>query len=276
MENRNKTERWCRYLKKLAGLVSCLVMAGAVLSVGWIMGKGIPEFTTGLFSYSYTDGNFSLFPALISTFYMTAGVLLLSVPSGILTGLWLSGFSAADKQYGVLSLLIDCLNGMPSILYGLFGFLFFVVFMGMGYSMLSGILVLSMLILPWIIRTAEESFRRVPESYRKAGEALGITRCAMLRCIILPQALPEIASGVVMAAARISGAAAALLYTSGTVPQVPGGLFDSGRTLAVHVYLLSSEDTGGGSVYAAMVVLILVTGIFNELAFYLTGRWKHE
>ncbi len=276
MENRRSIDTRCRVLRVFSLLAAAAVMIAFLTTAGGIFVKGIPEFTSGLFSYIYTERNFSLFPSLIGTFYMTAGVLLIAAPLGGITGLWLSGFSLEDRTYRIISTLIDCLNGMPSILYGLYGFLFFVVFMGIGYSLLSGILVLIILILPMIIRISEKAFRSVFCMYRETGEALGISRVSMLRHVVMPQAFPDITAGIILSAARISGSAAALLYTSGTVAQIPGSLMDSGRTLAVHVYLLSSEDTEGGSVYAAMVILVLITGILNELAFYIIGRRKHE
>lgn len=253
-----------------------LVAAGFCLVAGYILMRGVPEFTEDLFAYRYTEESLTIFPALMTTVYLTGAVLLVAAPLGIGTAIWTSEYlPARSVARSVIRLFTNTMNGMPSILYGLFGFFIFVIGLSMGYSLFSGAAVMVIMILPLIIRTAEESLEAVPAIYRETGAAMGISKWALIRHVILPEAAPGIMAGLILAMGRMAGAAAALIYTSGTVPRMPESFWDSGRPLAVHVYMLYSEDVSETRVFAAAAVLLIVTGLMTALAEYIGRRFHH-
>ncbi len=166
----------------------------------------------------------------------------------------------------------ETLSGIPSIVYGLFGMIFFGNFLGWGYSVLAGSCTLAIMILPLIMRTTEESLKSVPDTYREGSFGLGAGRLRTVFRIVLPAAVPGILAGVILAIGRIVGETAALIYTAGTVPQVPQNAFSSARTLAIHMYELSSESRNTGEAYAtAVVLLVLVVGI-NALSGFVAKK----
>ncbi|WMJ84628.1 phosphate ABC transporter permease PstA [Oscillospiraceae bacterium LTW-04] len=245
--------------------------------VGYVLIKGLPHLTPSLFSFTYNSENVSLFPALINTFSITALSLLVAVPLGVFSAVYTVEYARrGNKLVKIVRMTSETLSGIPSIVYGLFGFLFFVSALGWSYSMLAGVFTLAIMILPLIMRTTEEALQSVPDSFREGSFGLGAGRLRTVFKIVLPAAQPGILAGVILAVGRIVGETAALIYTSGTVAKIPGSLMESGRTLSVHMYALASEGLYIDQAYAtAVVLLIIVTGI-NALSFYLARRLTRE
>ena len=252
-------------------LLYILVMASAVITFGillflilYILVKGIPYLKPSLFSLHYTSENVSLVPAAINTLFVTGVSLVVAVPVGIGSAIYLVEYAKrGNKVVGVIRMTAETLSGIPSIVYGLFGMLFFVKRLHMGKSILAGSLTLAIMILPLIMRTCEEALKAVPDSYREGSFGLGAGRVRTIFKIILPAAMPGILSGIILAIGRIVGETAALMYTAGTVANVANGLFGSGRTLAFHMYNLSSEGFHTNEAYATAVVLLVIVMIIN-------------
>ena len=251
-------------------LVMLLVMLSAILTfavliflIAYILIHGIPYIKPSLFSFHYTSENASLMPALINTVIMTALSLLIAVPFGIFSAIFLVEYAERGNKFvGVIRLTTETLSGIPSIVYGLFGMLFFVTTCGWGFSLLAGAFTLAIMILPLIMRTTEEALKSVPDSYREGSFGLGAGKLRTVFNIVLPSAVPGILAGVILAIGRIVGETAALIYTAGTVANVPKSVFGSGRTLAVHMYNLASEGLYMDQAYATSVILlVLVVGI---------------
>ena len=256
------------------------VYAGAVFSVGvliaivgYILFKGVPHLKPELFAWEYNSTNVSMTPAIVNTVLMTLIALVICVPLGIGAAIWLTEY--ARRGIGLVKIVrmtAETLAGIPSIIYGLFGALFFVVALNMKLSLISGALTLSMMVLPTVMRTTEEALLAVPDSYREGSFGLGAGRLRTTFKVVLPSAVPGILSGVILAIGRIVGETAALIYTAGTVAEVPESLFDSTRTLAVHMYTISTEGLHVDESYAtAVVLLVLVLGI-NSLSALIARR----
>lgn len=251
MSNRNTLKQKMKnYLNHPGSLIMMLlVMFGAVLTflvliflIVYILVHGVPYLKPSLFSLHYTSENASLMPALINTVIMTGLSLLIAVPLGIFAAIFLVEYAKRGNKFmGVIRLTTETLSGIPSIVYGLFGMLFFVNTLGWGFSLLAGAFTLSIMILPLIMRQTEESLKSVPDSYREGSFGLGAGKLRTVFRIVLPSAVPGILAGVILAIGRIVGETAALMYTAGTVAKVPSGVMGSGRTLAVHMYNLASE-----------------------------------
>ncbi|MDR2630766.1 MAG: phosphate ABC transporter permease PstA [Spirochaetaceae bacterium] len=243
---------------------AALTFAILLLIIGYILIRGIPQLKTSLWSPVYTTKNVSLLPALINTILITALSLGIAVPLGIATAIYLAEYAkSSSRLVRVVRAAAQTLAGFPSIVYGLFGLLFFVSSLGWGYSLLSGAFTLAIMILPLIIRTSEEALHSVPQMYREGSFALGAGKLATIFLILLPAAGPGILAGVILGIGRILGETAALIYTAGTVPQIPRSLLSSGRTLAVHLYALSSEGLYLNEANATAVVLLALTAGIN-------------
>lgn len=247
-----------------------LVMLGAAATfvvllflIIYILLNGLPHIRPSLFSLTYTSENASLMPALVNTIVMTALSLLIAVPLGIFAAIFLVEYAKRGNQFmGIIRLTTETLSGIPSIVYGLFGMLFFVNTLGWGFSLLAGAFTLAIMILPLIMRTTEEALKAVPDSFREGSFGLGAGKLRTVFYIVLPSAVPGILAGVILAIGRIVGETAALMYTAGTVAQIPSSVMGSGRTLAVHMYNLSSEGLYMDQAYGtAVVLLVLVVGI---------------
>lgn len=251
-------------------LMMLLVMAGALLTflvliflIIYILMKGIPYIRPSLFSMHYTSENASLMPALINTLIMTALSLVIAVPLGIFSAIYLVEYAKRGNKFmDAIRLTTETLSGIPSIVYGLFGMLFFVNTLGWGFSLLAGAFTMSIMILPLIMRQTEESLKSVPDSFREGSFGLGAGKLRTVFRIVLPSAVPGILAGVILSIGRIVGETAALMYTSGTVAKVPSSVMGSGRTLALHMYTLASEGLYMDQAYAtAVILLIFVVGI---------------
>ncbi len=252
-------------------LFTTLVLLGIV---GFILVNGIPHLTPTLFEWNYTSENVSLMPALISTLYMALLALLIAVPIGVSSAIYLVEYAKPGSRFvRAVRVTTETLQGIPSIIYGLFGMLFFTTVLGWGLSLLSGACTLAIMVLPVVMRTAEEALIAVPASYRAGGFALGAGYLRTIFRCVLPSALPGIVGGVLLALGRCVGEVAALLFTAGTIAQIPdfGGqgifaLFDSCRTLAVHMYVLASEGLHIDETYATAVVLLVLVTLLNVIA----------
>lgn len=266
--------------KREAIFLRVLVYAGTILTlailvsvVGYILIKGIPHLSLDLFAWKYTTENVSLLPALINTILMTLLALLLAAPLGIFAAVYLVEYAKkGNKLVKVVRITAETLSGIPSIIYGLFGLLFFVTALGLRISLISGALTLSIMILPLIMRTTEEALLAVPIEYREGSFGLGAGRLRTVFKIVMPSAIPGILAGIILSIGRIVGETAALIYTSGTVAEVPGSLFDSARTLSVHMYALASEGLYLSQSYATAVVLLLIVMGINALSSSV-ARW---
>lgn len=259
-----------RYAARAAALITLGVFVGIV---GYILYKGVAHLTPELFAGTYTSVNVSMFPAIVNTLLMTLLALLASVPLGVFSAVYLVEYAKrGNRLVGVIRMAAETLSGIPSIVYGLFGMLFFVIALGLGLSILSGALTLAIMTLPLILRTTEEALKAVPDSYREGSFGLGAGRLRTVMRIVLPSAVPGILAGVILAVGRIVGETAALIFTAGTVANLPKGLLSSGRTLSVHMYVLSSEGLYMNQAYATAVVLLLVVFGINTLSGVIAKR----
>ena len=251
-----------------------LTTAVLVFIVGYILVMGVPHITPSLFSWEYTTDNVSLLPALINTVLMALLSLLIAVPFGVGSAIFLVEYAKRGSKFvNLVRVTTETLQGIPSIIYGLFGMLFFVKALGMGLSLMSGALTLAIMVLPVIMRTAEEALMAVPDAYREGGFGLGAGRLRTVFHCVLPSAVPGILGGVVLALGRCVGEVAALIFTAGSIAAVPNfsseglfALFDSTRTLAVHMYVLASEGLHVNETYATAVVLLVLVVCLNMLA----------
>lgn len=272
-------ERFKQRLKSYARtpgsfIVMLLVVLSAVLTftvliflIVYILIHGIPYIKPSLFSLTYTSENASLMPALINTIAMTFLSLVIAVPFGIFSAIFLVEYAGRGNRFiEIIRLTTETLSGIPSIVYGLFGMLFFVTACGWGFSMLAGAFTLSIMILPLIMRTTEEALKSVPDSFREGSFGLGAGKLRTVFRIVLPSAVPGILAGIILAVGRIAGETAALIYTAGTVADVPNGVMGSGRTLAVHMYNLASEGLYMDQAYATAVILLLLVVGINTLS----------
>ncbi len=252
-------------------LIVCLAILITIVVLGFLIGyvlvKGIPNLTPSLFAWQYNSSNVSMMPAIINTLIITGLSLLIAVPVGVFSAIYLIEYAPrGNKLVGVIRITAETLSGIPSIVYGLFGFLMFVIFLGWGYSILAGAFTLAIMILPLIMRTTEEAFKAVPDAFREGSFGLGAGRLRTIFKIILPSAAPGVLAGVILGIGRIVGETAALIYTAGTVTGVADNVMDSGRTLAIHMYALTSEGLHTGQAYATAVVLLIMVGVINGLS----------
>ena len=253
--------RWSVY----AGAAFTIIVLASI--VGYILFKGIPNLTPQLFAWKYNTENVSLMPALINTLLMTALSLLIAVPLGIGAAIYLTEYARrGNRLVKLVRITAETLSGIPSIIYGLFGSLFFVVALKIGLSLLSGALTLAIMILPLIMRTTEEALLAVPDDYWEGSFGLGAGRLRTTFKVVLPSAISGILSGVILGIGRIVGETAALIYTAGTVPEVATSLFDSTRTLSVHMYAISSEGLYIDQSYTTAVVLLVIVAGINALS----------
>lgn len=262
-------------IKHPAALIMFLLTWGAALItiavvlflVAYILIKGVPNIKPSLFAWEYNSENVSMMPAIINTVTMTLFSLLLAVPIGVFSAIYLTEYAKrGNPLVKVVRVTTETLAGIPSIVYGLFGYLIFVIAFKFNQSMLSGALTLAIMILPTMMRTTEEALLGVPDSYREGSFGLGAGRLRTVFKVVLPSAVPGILSGVILSVGRIVGETAALIYTSGTVAGIPKDLMHSGRTLSVHMYALLSEGLYMNEAYATAVVLLILVLVINMLS----------
>lgn len=241
-----------------------ITVAVLAMLIGYILVRGIPHLNLSLFEWIYSTENVSMMPSLINTILMVLLSLLIAAPVGIASAVYLVEYAKRGNKFvEVIRLTTETLQGIPSIVYGLFGALFFVKTLGWGVSLLSGACTLSIMILPLIMRTTEEALKAVPDSYREGSFGLGAGRMRTVFRIILPAATPGILAGVILAIGRVVGESAALIFSAGTIAAVPNTVFDSARTLSVHMYCLYSEGLYTDQAAATAVVLLLIVIAIN-------------
>ncbi len=247
-----------------------LIMASMVI---YILVTGLPALQTSLFSWTYTTDNVSMMPAIINTLITVVLTLAVSLPAGVGAAVYLEEYAPRQSRFvALVSLTAETLSGIPSIVFGLFGMLLFVYQMNLGLSLLSGILTLSVLILPLILRTSQEALRAVPDTMREASYALGAGRLRTVFRVLLPQAANGIFSGILLASGRIIGESAALIYTAGTLAEPAFNLMSPGATLSVHMYKLLNEGLFMSQAAAVSVVLLLLCAAMNLGQFLIRSR----
>ncbi|MGI6199627.1 MAG: phosphate ABC transporter permease PstA [Christensenellales bacterium] len=253
---------------RVAVFAATAVTVGTLIFlVAYILVKGIPHLTGDLFAWEYTSDNVSVVPSIITTVYMIGLSLMIAAPLGIGCAIYLVEYAKrGNRLVKVIRLTTETLSGIPSIVYGLFGMLFFVTTLKWRYSLLSGAFTLAIMILPLIIRSTEEALKSVPDAFREASFGLGAGRLRTIFRVVLPSAVPGILAGVILAIGRIIGETAALIYTAGSATKLPASPMDSGRTLAIHMYVLSGEGLHIDQAYAAAVVLLVTIFLLNAAA----------
>ncbi|NLL93115.1 MAG: phosphate ABC transporter permease PstA [Clostridiales bacterium] len=261
-------------------IIRGMVWFSAAITVGilafiilYILVKGIPNLTPELFEWKSTTKNQSMMPSIVNTLLMTVFTLIIAIPIGVGAAIYMVEYAKrGSKLVSIVRITTETLSGIPSIVYGLFGYLFFVLACGWKYSMLAGALTLAIMILPIIIRTTEEALMAVPDSFREGSFGLGAGKLRTVFLIVLPDAIPGILSGVTLAIGRIVGETAALIFTAGTVAKVPSSVFNSTSTLAVHMYVLLNEGLHTEKAYATAVILLLVVLFINGISKFAVSR----
>ena len=261
-------------------LLRAVTLLAAALTVGtllfliiYILIRGIPYLKPSLFAWAYNTENVSLMPAMINTIVMTVLSLLIAIPMGVGSAIYLVEYAKRGSKFvELIRLTTETLSGIPSIIYGLFGYLLFVIQLHFGYSILGGALTISIMILPLIMRQTEESLKAVPDLFREGSLGLGAGKLRTIFSIVLPSAVPGILAGIILAIGRIVGETAALIYTAGTVAGIPNSIMGSGRTLAIHMYVLTNEGLYTNQSYATAVVLLLVVTMINALSSMLAKK----
>ena len=256
--------------------VAAVITVGVLLSlIVYIVVMGLPHIKPSMFSFNYTTDNLSMMPAIINTIIITLLSLVIAVPFGVFSAIYLTEYAKRGNKFvNVVRVATETLSGIPSIVYGLFGMLFFVNFLGWGYSLLAGAATISIMILPLIMRSTEEALKSVPDSYREGSFGLGAGRLRTVFKIVLPSAMPGVLAGIILAVGRIVGETAALIYTAGTVADMPKNLMSSGRTLSVHMYSLAREGLHIDEAYAASVVLLIVVVLINALSSFIAKKFS--
>lgn len=242
------------------------------LLIGFIFYKGILNLNLSLFEWNYNSENISMMPAIINTINMIICAICIAMPVGIFGAIFLTQYTRKkSKILRLINIASETLVGIPSIVYGLFGYLAFVIYFGFKTSFIAGVLTLSIMILPLILRSSEEALKSVFEGYKEAALALGASKIRTIFVIILPSAISGILAGIILSIGKIVGESAALLYTSGSVAKV-AGLFDSGRTLSVHMYAISSEGLHINAAYSTAMILILIVLAINLFANFIAKK----
>lgn len=254
-------------LKFLIYLSAIFTVGTLAIIVGYIFAKGIGKLNLHFLISDYSSsGDGGILPMIVSTVYMVGVSIAIATPIGILAAIYMQEYAKQGKLVKAIRFATESLSGIPSIIYGLFGGIFFVTVLKLSFSILSGALTVAIIILPLIIRTTEEALKTVPKSYREASLALGSTKFQTLYKVVLPSAVPGILSGIILSVGRVIGESAAIFLTAGTVAQMPSGIFDSARTLTVHAYLLTKESGDIQTAAALGIVLIFIVLTLNTIA----------
>jgi phosphate transport system permease protein len=236
--------------------------------------KGLPQVGLGFLSSEPVDmgRHGGIFSTIVATIYITLLAILLASPLGVGTAIYLTEYTREGWATRLIRFGSECLAGVPSIILGLFGFVLFVLKLGFGWSVLSGALTLAIMVLPIIIRTSEEAIKAVPQDYRSACYSLGMSQWQTVTRIVLPSALPGITTGIMLSVGRSLGETAVLLFTAGAALRTPVSLFDSGRTMAVHFYILAREGISMPNAYGTAAVLVISILLINVVAYTLMQR----
>lgn len=254
----NKSNISSHILKFFIYLSACLTIGSLILVLGYILFNGL-----GAFNVEFLKG---LIPMTISTLYLVFLGIIISTPVGVCAAIYLVEYARAGRVIKLIRFATESLAGIPSIIFGLFGMLFFVEVLKLKFSILSGTLTVSMMVLPTIIRTTEEALKSVPKTYREGSLGLGASKIRTIAQVILPSALPGILTSIILSIGRIVGETAAVIFTAGMVTKIPSSVMSSGRTLAVHLYQLAKEAISFEQAYATATILVIIVAILNFTA----------
>ncbi len=277
---KNSTGKPSGYDLAIRGIVyaaTALTLFVLLFIIFHVVVNGVPHLKPSLFAWTYTTENVSMTPAIINTLIIIVIALSIAIVLGVGAAVYLVEYARpGNKLVGIVRITTETLSGIPSIVYGLFGMLFFVTQLQWGYSVLAGSMTVAIMILPTIMRSTEEALMAVPMSLREASYGLGAAKLRTIFLIVLPTAMQGILAGVILGIGRIVGETAALLYTAGSTFRIPTTLFNSGRTLSVHMYLLAGEGLHKNEAYATAVVLLVVVVLINLLSNFLAGKLRKE
>ncbi len=254
-------------------VLKALIWLSAIFTIGillwillYIVVNGIGVINWEFLTSTPREVENALWPMIVTTLYLVALSLIISTPIGIFAAIYLVEYAKPGKIVRIIRFATESLSGIPSIIYGLFGMTFFYMVFGLSFSLLSGAITLSIMVLPNIIRTTEEALRAIPNSYREGSLGLGASKLRTILYVVLPSALPGIVTAIILNIGRIVGESAAVYLTAGMVPEVPTSIMDSGRTLSVHMYLLASEMIDFDTAYATATVLVIMILVINLTA----------
>lgn len=263
-------------IQKAVLWISAGITIGILVSIlGFIFIKGYKNISIGFLTENYSaSGGGGIFPMIVATLYTVFISIIVATPIGVLAAIYLTEYAKQGSVVKIIRFATESLSGIPSIVYGLFGSIFFVVTLKLGYSLLAGSLTVAIIILPVIIRTTEEALKSVPSSYKEASLGLGATRFQTLYKVIVPSSIPGILVGVILSVGRVVGESAAILLTAGTVAKMPKGIMSSARTLTVQSYLVTQESGNIEQAAAVGIVLIVIILILNILAKLITKKFS--
>jgi phosphate transport system permease protein len=280
-----KTKKLVIFLRSSVYFSAAITICTILFISAYILIMGLVNIKPSLFALEYTSDNVSLFPAIINTIVVVIIALSVSVPLGIFSAVYLNEYaSRSNKFVKFIRIAAETLAGIPSIVYGLFGMMFFVIYLQMGYSVLAGGLTLAIMTLPLVMRTAEEALIAVPDLYREGSFGLGAGRLRTTFKVILPSAFNGIFAGVILSLGRILGETAALIFTAGTATEIvrvftnnAGEIsVSSGRTLAVHLYSISTEGLNVNEAFATAAVLFIIVILLNSFSYYIAGKIERK
>ncbi len=277
MRNRSLLDMFLKFVLLASALIVVVVL---FTIIGYILITGIPYLSLDLLEFNYTSDNVSAFPAFVNTLIIITLTLIIAVPIGIFSAIYLVEYAKKTSRFiKIVRLTTETLSGIPSIVYGLFGMLMFVIYFKLGYSIIAGTLTLAIVILPIIIITTEEALLSIPKTYREASFGLGAGKFRTIYKVVLPSAKSGILGGVMLSIGRIIGESAALIFTAGTVANIPFSsssafFMQSGRTLSVHMYLLSGEGLHMNEARATAVILLVLVLFINILTMLVTRKGR--
>ena len=274
LSNTNKRKLSDKLLLSLTWLCSFITVAVLVWILAYIVINGVTHINWSFLTtiYKPVKGLTGIFPMIVSTLMIICVTVIISTPVGICSAIYLVEYSKPGRLVSTIRFATETLAGIPSIIYGLFGFIFFVVALQLKYSILSGALTLSIMVLPTVIRATEEALKSVPDMYREGSLALGAGKLTTISRVILPCAIPGILTAVILSIGRIVGETAAVYLTAGYVPTIPSSIFRSGRTLSVHLYTLAKEGISFEQAYATATVLVIIVAVLNFIATRAAGK----
>ena len=275
--NALRQKRKDRAMWILMAVVTAIILAVLVFIIIYVVGQGLPGLTWEFLTSR--DLDHGIWAMIVTTTYVVITSLVISLPIGIITALYLNEYAKNPRLVRFLRLTIETLAGIPSIIYGLFGLLVFARVFGFGQSIIAGGLTLSIMILPVIITTVEEALKTIPMAYREGSLALGTTKIQTIRKVVLPSALPGIVTSVILAIGRVVGESAPVLLTVGIARNVPKSIFDSGRTMTIHLYYLTKEAIEADAfqqAFATATVLIVFVIIINSITRSITYRFEKK
>lgn len=274
---KNKASGYDIFVRACIYLATGITLLALFLIIWHVLSNGVPYLKPSLFAWKYTTENVSMMPSIINTLILIFITLLIAVTCGVGAAIYLVEYAKpGSKLTAIVRITAETLSGIPSIVYGLFGMLFFVTALKWSYSLLAGAVTVAIMILPTIMRSTEEALLAVPMSLREASYGLGAAKLRTIVLIVLPSAMQGILAGVILGIGRIVGETAALIYTSGAVARLAGSVMDSGRTLAIHMYMLANEGFNKNEAYATAVVLLIVVVLTNLLSNFLGSKLRKE